>query len=123
MCDSPYSLYRVSGLGSLLALSGDSGGTGSGSRSGHSGSSSTQTRDPLLDAPHHSETTCTTDRPVTVLSRMSETPLVCDDLGVTTTLSEMRDAGWRVVTLSIGADTESEKHVGFPVTVIVRKLF
>ena len=86
--------------------------TGSGSRSGHSGSSSTQTRDPLLDAPHHSETTCTTDRPVTVLSRMSETPLVCDDLGVTTTLSEMRDAGWRVVTLSIGADTESEKHVG-----------
>ena len=28
MCDSPYSLYRVSGLGSLLALSGDSGGTG-----------------------------------------------------------------------------------------------
>ena len=79
--------------------------TGSGSRSGHSGSSSTQTRDPLLDAPHHSETTCTTDRPVT------------------TTLSEMRDAGWRVVTLSIGADTESEKHVGFPVTVIVRKLF
>ena len=47
--------------------------TGSGSRSGHSGSSSTQTRDPLLDAPHHSETTCTTDRPVTVLSRMSET--------------------------------------------------
>ena len=74
-------------------------------------------------AVHHSETTCTTDRPVTVLSRMSETPLVCDDLGVTTTLSEMRDAGWRVVTLSIGADTESEKHVGFPVTVIVRKLF
>ena len=96
---------------------------GGGSRSGHSGSSSTQTRDPLLDAPHHSETTCTTDRPVTVLSRMSETPLVCDDLGVTTTLSEMRDAGWRVITLSIGADTESEKHVGFPVTVIVRKLF
>jgi len=42
--------------------------TGSGSRSGHSGSSSTQTRDPLLDAPHHSETTCTTDRPVTVRS-------------------------------------------------------
>ena len=31
MCDSPYSLYRVSGLGSLLALSGDSGGTGSSS--------------------------------------------------------------------------------------------
>ena len=28
MCDSPYSLYRVSGLGSLLALSSDSGGTG-----------------------------------------------------------------------------------------------
>lgn len=98
--------------------------TGSGSRSGHSGSSSTQTRDPLLDAPHHSETTCTTDRPVTVLSRMSETPLVCDDLGVTTTLSEMRDAGWRVVTLSIGADSDAAwecvRSFDVPACVIIK---
>ena len=60
-----------------------------------------QSRDPLLDAPYHSETSCTTERPVTVLSRMSETPLVCSDLGVTATLDEMRDAGWRVISLDI----------------------
>ena len=93
----------------LLALAGSAllagcaapGGEGSGTTArGHSALS----RDPLLDAPYHSEATCVTERPVTVLSRL-------------------RDAGWRVVTLDIGEDSESEQHVGFPVTVMIRKLF
>ncbi|MDO5530630.1 hypothetical protein [Sutterella sp.] len=88
-----------------------------------SGASGAAARDPLLDAPYHSETTCTTERPVTVLSRVKETPFACADLGVSATLDELRDAGWRVVSLDIGGDVESEKHVGFPVTVMIRKLF
>lgn len=112
----------------LLALAGSAllagcaapGGEGSGTTArGHSALS----RDPLLDAPYHSEATCVTGRPVTVLSRMKETPLACADLGVSATLDELRDAGWRVVTLDIGEDSESEQHVGFPVTVMIRKLF
>ena len=63
------------------------------------------------------------ERPVTVLSRMKETPLACADLGVSATLDELRDAGWRVVSLDIGEDSESEQYVGFPVTVMIRKLF
>ena len=120
--------FKVNAL--LLALAGAallSGcaapvGTGGGttSRGGHSTAVS---RDPLLDAPYHSETTCVTERPVTVLSRMKETPLACADLGVSATLDELRDAGWRVVSLDIGEDSESEQHVGFPVTVMIRKLF
>ena len=94
-----------------------------GGASGAEGSAAQSGRDPLLDAPYHSETTCTTERPVTVLSRVKETPFACADLGVSARLDELRDAGWRVVSLDIGEDVESEKHVGFPVTVVIRKLF
>ena len=45
------------------------------------------------------------------------------DLGVSATLSELRDAGWRIIRVDIGDDIESEGHVGFPVTIQVRKLF
>ena len=60
--------------------------------------------DPLLDAPN-------------------EVPFACPDLGVSATLDELRDAGWRILRLDIGEDLESDSHVGFPVTVQVRKLF
>ena len=86
--------FKVNAL--LLALAGAallSGcaapvGTGGGttSRGVHSTAVS---RDPLLDAPYHSEATCVTERPVTVLSRMKETPLACADLGVSATLDEL----------------------------------
>ncbi|WP_295476888.1 hypothetical protein [Sutterella sp.] len=96
---------------------------GGASGTGTEGAAAPSGRDPLLDAPYHSETTCTTERPVTVLSRVKEMPFACADLGVSARLDELRDAGWRVVSLDIGEDVESEKHVGFPVTVVIRKLF
>lgn len=112
----------LSALAAAAALAGcaapGGGGVGVASSGGNAAS-----RDPLLDAPYHSEATCVTERPVTVLSRMKETPFACADLGVSATLDELRDAGWRVVTLDIGEDSESEQHVGFPVTVMIRKLF
>lgn len=82
-----------------------------------------QSRDPLLDAPYHAEMTCTTEAPVTVLRRMKEVPFACRDVGVSATVDELRDAGWRVVSLDIGEDIESDSHVGFPVTILIRKLF
>ena len=79
--------------------------------------------DPLLDAPNRSLMTCTSEAPVTVLQRVGEVPFACPDLGVSATLDELRDAGWRILRLDIGEDLESDSHVGFPVTVQVRKLF
>ena len=114
-------LAAAAGAAAILAGCAASGGPDSG-RTGSSGSSGAAgARDPLLDAPYHSEVTCTTERPVTVLSRIKETPFACSDLGVSATLDDLRDAGWRVVSLDIGA--ESERHVGFPVTVLIRKLY
>lgn len=88
-----------------------------------SGTSSGVLRDPLIDAPYHSEVSCTSERPVTVLSRLKETPLACPDLGVSAMIDDLRDAGWRVVSLDIGDDEESESHVGFTVTVLIRKVY
>ena len=72
--------------------------------------------DPLLDAPNRSLMTCTSEAPVTVLQRVGEVPFACPDLGVSATLDELRDAGWRILRLDIGEDLESDSHVGFPVT-------
>lgn len=80
-------------------------------------------RDPLLDAPNRSLMSCTSETAVTVLQRVNEVPFACPDLGVSATLSELRDAGWRILRVDIGDDIESEGHVGFPVTIQVRKLF
>lgn len=80
-------------------------------------------RDPLLDAPNRSLMSCTSETAVTVLQRVNEVPFACPDLGVSATLSELRDAGWRIIRVDIGDDVESDGHVGFPVTIQVRKLF
>lgn len=90
--------------------------------SGTSGRSG-ETRDPLIDAPHRALMTCTSETPVTILKHVNEVSFACPDLGVSATLDELRDAGWRILSLDIGEDTESDSHVGFPVTVQVRKLF
>lgn len=86
-------------------------------------SGSATLRDPLIDAPNRALMTCTSEQTVTVLNRINEIPFACPDLGVSATLNDLRDAGWRLLKLDIGEDTESDNHVGFPVTIQVRKLF
>ncbi len=83
----------------------------------------TSPHDPLLDAPHRTLITCISEQPVTVLKRFKEVRFACKSLGVSATIDEMRDAGWRLLNLDIGEETESNNHVGFPVTVTLRKLF
>ncbi|MDY4163448.1 MAG: hypothetical protein SOX97_07705 [Sutterella sp.] len=91
--------------------------------SGPARSEKSDSRDPLLDAPNRSLMTCTSESPITVLRRVNEIPFACAELGISATLNELRDAGWRIIKLDIGEDIESENHVGFPVTIQVRKLF
>lgn len=80
-------------------------------------------RDPLIDAPHRATMRCVSEEPVTVLRRVKEVAFACPDLDVSATIDEIRDAGWRVVNLDVGAEEERDNHVGFPVTITVRKLF
>lgn len=85
--------------------------------------SSRPARDPLLDAPYRAMMTCTSETPVTVLQRVKETTFACADAGVSATIDEIRDAGWRILSLDIGEDVENSEHVGFPVTIVVRKIY
>lgn len=80
-------------------------------------------RDPLIDAPHRATMRCVSQEPVTVLRRVKEVSFACPDLDVSATIDEIRDAGWRVVSLDVGDEEERDNHVGFPVTITVRKLF
>ncbi len=92
---------------------------------GYSGSRdpSLAAHDPLLDAPYRAEMTCVSEAPITVLQRVKEAKFACSDLGVSATMDELRDAGWRILALNIGEDAESDNHVGFPVAITLRKLF
>ena len=80
-------------------------------------------RDPLIDAPHSATRRCVSQEPVTVRRRVKEVSFACPDIDVSATIDEIRDAGWRVVSLDVGDEEERDNHVGFPVTITVRKLF
>lgn len=97
--------------------------TGPAGGAGEGGEASGGVHDPLIDAPHRALMTCTSEEPVTVAKRVSEIPFACPDINVSATLSELRDAGWRILSMDIGEDTEKDSHVGFPVTIQIRKLF
>lgn len=79
--------------------------------------------DPLIDAPSRTTMVCTSVEPITVLRHFNDVLFACPDLGISATINDMRDAGWRVLSSDIGEDKEDESHVGFPVSVKVRKLF
>lgn len=79
--------------------------------------------DPLIDAPHRAVMKCVSEGPITVLQRIKEVDFACQDVGVSAKIDEIRDAGWRIVSMEVGEDLESDRHVGFPVTIVVRKLY
>lgn len=79
--------------------------------------------DPLIDAPHRAVMKCVSEGPITVLQRIKEIDFACQDVGVSAKIDEIRDAGWRIVSMEVGEDIESDRHVGFPVTIVVRKLY
>lgn len=93
------------------------------SESSSSAGSGGSSRDPLIDAPHRATMRCVSQEPVTVLRRVKEVSFACPDIDVSATIDEIRDAGWRVVSLDVGDEEERDNHVGFPVTITVRKLF
>lgn len=121
-----FSLRTVLAVASAAFLAAGCATAPSDSTGGHGaqhGATDGSSRDPLIDAPHRAMMTCRSEEPVTVLRRVKEVSFACPDLDVSATIDEIRDAGWRVVSLDIGAEEERDNHVGFPVTITVRKLF
>ena len=113
----------LAALAAALLLAGCAVQTPQGSSESSSSAGSGSSRDPLIDAPHRATMRCVSQEPVTVLRRVKEVSFACPDIDVSATIDEIRDAGWRVVSLDVGDEEERDNHVGFPVTITVRKLF
>ena len=113
----------LAALAAALCLAGCAVQTPQGSSESSSSAGSGSSRDPLIDAPHRATMRCVSQEPVTVLRRVKEVSFACPDIDVSATIDEIRDAGWRVVSLDVGDEEERDNHVGFPVTITVRKLF
>ena len=116
-------LNALAALAAALFLAGCAVQTPQGSSESSSSAGSGSSRDPLIDAPHRATMRCVSQEPVTVLRRVKEVSFACPDIDVSATIDEIRDAGWRVVSLDVGDEEERDNHVGFPVTITVRKLF
>lgn len=113
----------LAALAAALFLAGCAVQAPQGSSESSSSAGSGSSRDPLIDAPHRATMRCVSQEPVTVLRRVKEVSFACPDIDVSATIDEIRDAGWRVVSLDVGDEEERDNHVGFPVTITVRKLF
>ena len=108
----------LAALAAALFLAGCAVQTPQGSSESSSSAGSGSSRDPLIDAPHRATMRCVSQEPVTVLRRVKEVSFACPDIDVSATIDEIRD-----VSLDVGDEEERDNHVGFPVTITVRKLF
>lgn len=79
--------------------------------------------DPLFDAPLGERTVCTAVNPVEGNDTLSVVPFNCPDLEISTTLNELRDAGWRLETVHMGEDVEVNGTLASEVSITVRKAY
>ena len=79
---------------------------------------------PLLEAKDREQWSCTSKEPLSTKHPLNETVFVCEDAGVEATLAEMKDAGWRLIALDIGKDSqEADGTIAMPLRITVIKLF
>ena len=79
--------------------------------------------DPLFDAPLGERTICTAVNPVQGNDSLSLVPFNCPDLEISTTLNELRDAGWRLESVQMGEDVKVNETIASEVSITVRKAY
>ena len=79
--------------------------------------------DPLFDATLGQRTVCTAVKPVEGDDLLSSVPFNCPDLDVSTTLNELRDAGWRLENVRLGEDVRVNGQMASEVDITVRKIY
>lgn len=79
--------------------------------------------DPLFDAPLGDRTVCTAVNPVQGNEVLSVVPFNCPDLEISTTLNELRDAGWRLESVQMGEDVRVNDMFASEVSITVRKAY
>ncbi len=79
--------------------------------------------DPLYDAALGERTVCQAVKPVEGNDLLSAVPFNCPDLNVSTTLNELRDAGWRLENVRLGEDVKVNGRMASEVEITVRKIY
>lgn len=79
--------------------------------------------DPLLDSPYQTLATCDADDAFGAGDKFGDVRLVCPTLKVSATITEFRDAGWRIEELRMTEVKTPEGEVAMPFSVTLRKLF
>ena len=79
--------------------------------------------DPLYDAPIGQRVTCSALKPLQSQEALSTVPMNCPDINVSASLNELRDAGWRLETINLGAEVKVGDTMASEVDVVVRKIY
>lgn len=79
--------------------------------------------DPLYDAALGERTVCQAVKSVEGNDLLSAVPFNCPDLNVSTTLNELRDAGWRLENVRLGEDVQVNGRMASEVDITVRKIY
>lgn len=80
--------------------------------------------DALLEAPDRQQTTCTSVTPISSQTPLNTIEFACEQLGVTATLPQIRDAGWRMESMEVGQqETQADGLITMPLRITIRKLF
>ena len=78
----------------------------------------------LMEAPDRMELVCTSTEPLSTQRALLDLVFSCQQLKVEATLTEMRDAGWRLKSVDVGQEQHSPEGVlGLPLTITMIKLF
>lgn len=79
--------------------------------------------DPLFDAPLGQRTVCTAVNPIGGNDVLSVVPFNCPDIEISTTLNELRDAGWRLESVHMGEEIRLNDTFSSDVSITVRKAY
>ncbi len=77
----------------------------------------------LYEAKERFTMECTSVAGLTAQTPLSDVVFTCWELEVTATLGEIRDAGWRLISLNVGAEERHEDDIQMPLRIQVIKLF
>lgn len=79
--------------------------------------------DPLLDSPFQTLAECDADTALSTGDKFGDVRLVCPSLKTSATITEFRDAGWRIEELRMTEKKTPEGEITIPFAVTLRKLF
>ena len=78
--------------------------------------------EPLFEAKDREQMVCHSTMPLSAQMPLADIPFECDSIRVTATITEMRDAGWRLEAIDVGQESNIDGVITMPLKITIRKL-